>query len=184
MTETQVTWSFLIIKFRKNVLNSRCLFIKFLSTSEARWVILLWKPVAVQFLSTWLNSCIEIWTMGFHSTDNRLMSFQLSLGWRRVIFCPDTYVNLYNCDKGILLKFRGPGRVFNLGRFQTRSATFHVLFYAGDAKTQHHTDHSSKSCLKIKFQNKTIRNKLGGSLNMFPNFFRMSTFIDSTHMKL
>ena len=25
---------------------------------------------------------------------------------------------------------------------------------------------------------------IGGSLNMFPDFFRLGTFIDSTHMKL
>ena len=27
-------------------------------------------------------------------------------------------------------------------------------------------------------------NKIRGSLNKFPDFFRMGTFIDSTHMKL
>ena len=33
---------------------------------------------------------------------------------------------------------------------------------------------------KKKFENKKLR----GSLNRFPDFFRMGTFIDSKHMKL
>ena len=32
--------------------------------------------------------------------------------------------------------------------------------------------------------NKMEQNHIRGSLNKFPDFFRMGTFIDSTHMKL
>ena len=36
----------------------------------------------------------------------------------------------------------------------------------------------------IKFFRLEIKMKIRGSLNKFPDFFRMGTFIDSTHMKL
>ena len=41
-------------------------------------------------------------------------------------------------------------------------------------------------CLKmdLALNNLQITNQLRGSLNKFPDFFRMGTFIDSTHMKL
>ena len=63
-----------------------------------------------------------------------------------------------DCEKGILLRFRTTGRVFNLRRFNTKSKTFQVLIrellYADDADFLAHNevdmqqllDHFSASC--------------------------------------
>ena len=37
---------------------------------------------------------------------------------------------------------------------------------------------------QIKIRKTTDKYKIRGSLNKFPDFFRMGTFIDCTHMKL
>ena len=41
-----------------------------------------------------------------------------------------------------------------------------------------------KVCKKKVFDTTTAEPEIRGSLNKFPDFFRMGTFIDSTHMKL
>ena len=48
-----------------------------------------------------------------------------------------------------------------------------------DNPTENETTNPTKE-MKHKLQKVDIR----GSLNKFPDFFRMGTFIDSTHMKL
>ena len=49
-------------------------------------------------------------------------------------------------------------------------------------------DSEDESIRVIEYKNKINTNystdNVRGSLNKFPGFFRMSTFIDSTHMKL
>ena len=42
----------------------------------------------------------------------------------------------------------------------------------------------TKGCLQPKMKNCHLSIKIRGSLNKFPDFFCMGTFIDSTHMKL
>ena len=47
-----------------------------------------------------------------------------------------------------------------------------------------HLEFSKELAVKKNSQVKRIFIELQGSLNKFPDFFRMGTFIDSTHIKL